>query len=171
MKVQTAICNFNVRTFDHALSELRPEWHSNAHVGDSMDLASAARTKEAGRWRLSEKPIGETLSSEVLNSLLHSSTEPGVAERVRASLSSSSALIHRVVSQAKRRSSTNSEPVEYCYARFDRVAYERSFSPISFGSAHLALKRESRSSKIFDCSLRSARSRFSNTNPDQSCGD
>ncbi|KAK9111424.1 hypothetical protein Scep_018943 [Stephania cephalantha] len=30
-----------------------------------MDFASVGRTKETGLWRLSEKPIGETLSSEV----------------------------------------------------------------------------------------------------------
>ncbi|KAK9118800.1 hypothetical protein Scep_016893 [Stephania cephalantha] len=51
-------------TCDHALGELQPELHSDAHVVDSADLANAARTKETRLWRLSEKPIGETFSSK-----------------------------------------------------------------------------------------------------------
>ncbi|KAK9143229.1 hypothetical protein Syun_012629 [Stephania yunnanensis] len=37
----------------------------DAYVGDSVDLASAMRTKKKGLWRLLEKPTRETLSSEV----------------------------------------------------------------------------------------------------------
>ncbi|KAK9142315.1 hypothetical protein Syun_011715 [Stephania yunnanensis] len=70
MKVESAYNHhqqLDVRVYvtrDHAFGELRPELHSNACVDDSADLASAARTKEMGLWRLSEKATRETISFE-----------------------------------------------------------------------------------------------------------